>query len=84
MFDYVGTNLQTFYRNFGMRIRQLRESRGLTQQDVSRLVPIDRGYLSEVETGKRRVSLYIACRLAQALDVKLDSLLEGIPGESHV
>lgn len=79
----VGTSLQTFYRSVGAQLRQLREARGLTQEDVSKLVPIDRGYLSEIETGKRRVSLYIAYRLARTFDVSLDTLLEVLPGDFH-
>ena len=80
---YVDTNLRTFVRSIGAQFRQLREARGLTQEDVSKLVPIDRGYLSEIETGKRRVSLYIAYRLARSFDIKLNTLLELLPGDFH-
>ena len=81
--DNVGTSLQIFYRSVGVQLRQLREARGLTQEDVSKPVSIDRGYLSEIETGKRRVSLYIAYRLARTFDISLDTLLELLPGDFH-
>ena len=53
----------------------------LTQEDLSRSVPIDRGYLSEVEAGKRRVSLYLAHQIAHALEKSLDDLLSGETGD---
>jgi DNA-binding XRE family transcriptional regulator len=84
VFDFVDSSLQTktFYRQFGQRVRYLREACGLTQEELARQLPLDRGYLSEIENGKRRVSLQIAHRLAQVLNVSLDSLLE-VPGDSH-
>lgn len=78
---FVDSSLQMsdFYVRFGQRIKQAREQKGLTQEDLSRTVPIDRGYLSEVETGKRRVSLYLAYQIARALEQSLDDLLSKEP-----
>lgn len=69
-----------FYVRFGQEVKRLREQMQLTQEDLSRTVPIDRGYLSEVEAGKRRVSLYLAHQIAHALEKSLDDLLSGEAG----
>lgn len=71
-----------FYVRFGQRVRQFREQKGLTQEDLARKVPMDRGYLSDVETGKRRVSLSLAYQIAQSLGQSLDDLLEGGAGNA--
>lgn len=80
---FVGSSLQDsdFYARFGQEVKRLREQRQLTQEDLSRTVPIDRGYLSEVEAGKRRVSLYLAHQIAHALERSLDDLLGGEAGD---
>ncbi len=54
-----------FYQHFGQRLKTEREKVQMTQDEVARQAGIDRSYLSQIESGKRRVSLYVACRLAQ-------------------
>ena len=80
---FVDSSLQhsDFYARFGQEVKRLREQKQLTQEDLSRIVPIDRGYLSEVEAGKRRVSLYLAHQIAHALERSLDDLLGGEAGD---
>lgn len=79
---FVDSSLQhsDFYVRFGQEVKRLREQKQLTQEELSRTVPIDRGYLSEVEAGKRRVSLYLAHQIAHALQRSLDDLLSGEAG----
>ncbi|GAB4499007.1 MAG: hypothetical protein OHK0052_13250 [Anaerolineales bacterium] len=64
-----------FYRAFGKKIREIREQQGYTQAELAQSAALDRGYLSEIETGKRRVSLYLAYRIANALNCALEQLL---------
>ena len=74
---FVGISLHDsdFYVRFGQEVKRLREQKQFTQEDLARAVPIDRGYLSEVEAGKRRISLYLAHQIAHALEKSLDDLL---------
>lgn len=75
--SFVHYSKQTnFYRSFGMRLKAAREAAGLSQEETARLAGLNRAYLSQIETGKRQVSLYLAYRLARALGSRLDSLLE--------
>ncbi|MFU9135701.1 helix-turn-helix transcriptional regulator [Erwinia sp. HDF1-3R] len=60
----------------GVTIRQLRRRKGLSQLDLSHLAHMDRSYLSEVENGKRNISLSSLVRIAQALDVSAEILID--------
>ena len=41
----------------GRRVKDLRVARGLTQVDIARRFGIDRSFISDVENGKKAVSL---------------------------
>jgi len=53
----------------GARIKELRESRGITQNEMGRLLGHTDVYISQIETGKRRIGLDLLEKMAQALDV---------------
>ncbi len=55
-------------------IRVLREFRGWKQVDVVRAVGIVQGYLSDLETGKRKGPLELHRKIATFLEVPLDLL----------
>lgn len=58
-----------------LRLKELRESRNLTQVELSDLSGVRRAAISELEAGKRqRVDLDILERLAEALDVEPGAL----------
>jgi len=74
---FVDDSKQTeFYRRFGQRLKAERERVGMTQEAVAGRAGINRSYLSQIESGKRHVSLYMACRLAMVFDKKLETFLE--------
>lgn len=55
----------------GMRIRKIRQKAGISQEHLAYLAGIDRSYVSDIELGKRNVSLVILNKLAIALEVKI-------------
>lgn len=63
---------------FGNRIRQLRNSLGLSQEKFSLLIEMDRTYYASVETGKRNISLKNIKKIADGLQVNLEELFKGI------
>lgn len=63
---------------FGQRVRYLRLSRGLSQEDLGEICSLDRTYISSLERGHRNVSLKNIAALALALEVTLAELFEGI------
>ena len=65
---------------FGDRLRKARQSRQLTQFELSQQTGLAQAYLSQLESGLRQASLDSAQRLAQALEVSAAYLL----GEDHL
>ncbi|MBQ3371599.1 MAG: helix-turn-helix transcriptional regulator [Oscillospiraceae bacterium] len=57
-----------------LRIRQLRESRGLTQSAVADKLICDQSLYSKYERGLRSLPLEAAIRLAEVYGVSLDYL----------
>ena len=55
----------------GQRIRQLRKELELSQEALALKAEVDRTYVTDVEAGRRNVSLEILERLIKALDVSL-------------
>ncbi|MBQ3368239.1 helix-turn-helix transcriptional regulator [bacterium] len=54
---------------FGLRLRELRKARNISQEELMAATGIHRTYLSEVERGIRNISIVNVEKLARALDV---------------
>ena len=59
----------------GLRIRQERERRGLTQEDLSALTKIERAHISRIENGHTSPGLVTLATLAKALRTSSAKLL---------
>jgi transcriptional regulator with XRE-family HTH domain len=55
--------------SFGHRVRDLRQARGLSQENLAELAGLHRTYVSSLERGQRNVGLDNILALAVALDV---------------
>ena len=64
---------------FGRRLRQLRQERDLSQEELGARADLDRNYVGGIERGERNPALVNICRLAGALGVEVTALLEGVP-----
>lgn len=65
-------------RRLGLRIKDLREERGLSQYACAPWLGVSRTYLADVECGRRNVSLAALDSIARGLDVSLEELLRGV------
>ena len=66
----------------GQRLRRSREALELTQRDMAKLCGLSEGNYSDVENGKRRISLNAAIRLSKnAPPLTLDWIYKGIMNE---
>ena len=63
---------------FGDRLRELRKSRNLTQLQMAISFGIDRSYISDVERGRKAISLPTLEVIALGLKVSLSDLLQDI------
>lgn len=57
--------------SFGQRIKQIRETKELTQLDLELSAGIDRTEISRIENGARNVEFFTMVKLAIALNVNL-------------
>lgn len=61
----------------GLRIREIREERGISQDELAALAGLDRSHLTRLETGvgPKNPGIETLGRIAQALGVRLTDLL---------
>jgi transcriptional regulator with XRE-family HTH domain len=56
---------------FGLRLRQLRKEKGLSQEQLMMSTGIHRTYLSEVERGIRNISIVNIYKISSMLDIDI-------------
>ena len=60
----------------GLKIKELRKAKGLTQEQISELTGIDRGYISDVERGLRNIAIINLEKIALALELEIYELFK--------
>ena len=63
------------YAKLGLRIKEVRLSRKLTQDALAEMVCCNTSHISNVENNHTEVSLNVLLAIANALDTSIDSLL---------
>lgn len=63
---------------FGQRLRELRISKGYSQEKLAELSDLDRTYIPGIESGKRNVSLVVIEKIAKAFKIRLSELLNDL------
>ena len=53
----------------GLNVRNIRNSKGLSQEQLALAAEVDRSYISEIELAKNSASIDVLERIADALDV---------------
>ena len=67
--------LKNRLQTLGQNIKNIRKSKQISQIDLAVAVGIDRSYLSEIENGRRNLSINILYAIADALEVNLSDIL---------
>ena len=62
----------------GLRIKQCRKMKKLTQENLAELVDVSPHYIYEIERGLKNMSLSIFAEIAFALNISTDYLLFGM------
>lgn len=60
----------------GEKIKLIRKSKGISQEELSSMLKINRNYLSRIETGKSEPTSSILKNIAKIFNIDLNSLLE--------
>jgi len=61
---------------FGQRVKKIRLSKNMSQGDLAKILKVHPTYISSIERGKRNLSLKNIERLARALKVPMNELLQ--------
>lgn len=59
----------------GATIREMRQMRGLTQDQLSQEAMMSRAYVANIEAGRKRPSMKVVARIAEALHVPQISII---------
>lgn len=70
-----GASVGTVSTRFGHVIRQLREQRGWSQEQLAHRAELNRSYMGEIERATAIASLATAAKLAHAFELPLSSLI---------
>jgi transcriptional regulator with XRE-family HTH domain len=68
-------------KSLGARVRELREAKGLTQQQLADAAGLSKRVVEESEQGRNWLTWPVACALVDALGVSLDELRKEPEGE---
>ena len=63
---------------YGSTVRKIRQSQNVSQEKFADLCGLHRTYISDIELGKRNVSLENIEKMANALDIKISELFKEI------
>jgi transcriptional regulator with XRE-family HTH domain len=73
--------MKSLEAKFGDLLRELREKKGLTQEELGTDAELDRTYISLLERGLRQPTLHTIFNLAKALGVTPSSIIKRL--EEH-
>ncbi|MDA3866711.1 MAG: helix-turn-helix transcriptional regulator, partial [Salinivirgaceae bacterium] len=62
-------------KEIGQRISELRKSKGYSQDDLAKMLDISRSSLTQIELGKRNLSVIELRKITNILSVSIDNIL---------
>ena len=65
------------YALIGKRVRETRKQQKISQERLAELTNVSVGYISHIETARKKASLSTLIRIANALGITVDELLNG-------
>lgn len=60
---------------FGLKVKDLRITKGYSQEKLAELADLDRTYIPGIESGKRNVSIVVVEKIAKAFTISMSELL---------
>ena len=63
-------------KEFGLRLREIRKSQGISQEALAHKVGLDRSYLGCIERGEKNITLSNLYRLQEGLNVEMAELFK--------
>ncbi len=63
---------------FGKRIREIRNKKGISQEKFALSINMDRTYYASVELGKRNISLNNIKKISDGFEISLEDMFKGL------
>lgn len=60
---------------FGKRVREMRKSKGISQERLAEMAGIDRSYMGNIERGEKNITLKKAYEICDALGINMKDLV---------
>lgn len=67
--------------NLGLKIKELRNQKNITQQELSDLIGVKRQYVSQIELGDYNITIETLNKIANAFEISLSELIVGVEGD---
>lgn len=64
--------------SIGRKIAKIRHEQGLTQEDLAGLAEMDRSYLSEIENGKKNLSVTTLVKISKSLKTDICTFFSSV------
>jgi transcriptional regulator with XRE-family HTH domain len=61
---------------YGKKVREIRKKEGVSQESLADLAGLDRTYISDIENGKRNISIETIFKIATALKAPVTEFFE--------
>ena len=61
---------------YGEKVKAIRKNQNVSQEKLAELADLDRTYISDIENGKRNVSIETVFKIAKALNTPMISFFE--------
>ncbi|MDP3955884.1 MAG: helix-turn-helix transcriptional regulator [bacterium] len=70
------SNMNKISEQLGKNMKRIRAKKGMSQGDIARALEVDRGYISNIENGKKNPTIATIQKLANALGIPSSELLK--------
>lgn len=74
----MADQIELCYRQFGLKVEQLRGALGWTQTELANKVGLQRTSICNIEIGRQRVNLHTVEKIATAFGTSPKNLMRGI------
>tara|TARA_B110000967_G_scaffold193672_1_gene221455 strand:+ start:253 stop:471 length:219 start_codon:yes stop_codon:yes gene_type:complete len=62
---------------FGEKVREVRKSKGLSQEELAHMADLHRTYIGMIERAEKNITLLNIEKIAKALECKIKDLING-------
>lgn len=68
-------NSDQILKKIGARIREIREAKGVSQQDLASICNFEKANMSRIEAGRTNFTISTLYKISQALNISLSELV---------